>query len=374
MKNQGGHSHLTSKKIIMANNKIRWGLVVFVTAIIIATASSQSYRFTPTHAIIKESHCHTCHSAELQDTYYGDHIPSMPVNYQARFFGDFVGNYYSCYLEENLSDDLFLDSFCQTCHMNTLQFYRFEVSDPYISNFTGNNDAIYGTLDFLNHTNVTTTNDQVVEMILALKTVNPPNATIDVTATIFMVNFSGHQTNSTSFTNSGKLSRSNNLTMRTSNVNADYFYILLMLENWGWNNSGFEVAINGSSDDGNYLFPADEPGNYFLPYDMTGDPFFHTEEYYKAISLDIAFSDFKGANVNNITALEGVNRTDGSGNTTNMNTCYSPGGVCHITQKITSLGSTTGFDGPDGKEGFYMHDMPYTTSSGLCLLCHLNGL
>lgn len=358
----------------MVRTRIKWIIFVVASIIIVTSfANSMAFRFTPTHSILKESYCARCHIQELTDIYNGTHIAAMPRDFQSRFFDDYLMNYYSDFQDTDKPYEQYLDSLCLSCHMNTLQFYRFEVSDPYIFNSFGNNNSVYGAIGFYNSTNVTGISNQVVTANLTLKSLNPPNASIEVTQSILLANFSYHQANATTFSGSSTLSRGDNLLVETSEVYPDYFFIILMLEGYGWNSSGFELELNGTSEDGSYLFSADGPGNYFLPADMSGEPYFHTSDYYLAKRLDMVYYDFRRGRVNNVSAMEGIVTSTRTGDTINGKTCSSQDMMCHIVQKITAMGSTIGFEGPDGREGFYRHDLQYTTSSGNCLLCHING-
>lgn len=359
----------------MIENKAKWGLVIFLLiASLIAVASSHAFRFTPTHSILKESHCHDCHGQELIDISNGTHIPAMPLEHQSRFLYDFIDNYHDIYRTAAKSDHLFLDSLCQSCHMNTLQFYRFELSDPYIFKWIDGNDSIYGDLYLNNHTPTIEIDNQVVEVNLTLMGIEPENASVDVTITVLVENFSQHQGENTSFSGSGSLSSGDHLKVMTPEIYPDYFHVIVILDSPGWNSSRFQLSMTGTSEDTSYYFIASRLGNYFLPRDISGNPYFHTRDYFRTERLDIAYNDFRSARVNNITALAGINTSTDTGVQVNKKTCASPDAVCHITQKTVALGTTIGFDGPDGKEGFYRHEMPYTTSSGLCSLCHLNGL
>lgn len=349
-------------------------------SVVVLGTSAQYFRFVPTHKIVKNVQCFTCHSEELKGLNENTHIKKMP--YENRSIIDYYGLYGDSYRKENKTNTTLLKDACYSCHLSYSRYSKFSLSDPFVfyNKNGGSYDAIYNVLGLwaFNSTDiehVTGNGSNTPGVNLKVESMAPENSSVLATVKLVYANFSGQQANTT-FEKVATLKLGENASLESPPVYGDYFRIVILLDG-AWANLTVNITVNGtnnriepyllafSTTPAFFTLPNDYPENYDAPY-------FHTEGIYKHKRLDSAWRDFKNSTAGNISALEGMNTSvkvwsNGLITWKNSYTCSSPNAMCHINQKAAYIGEISGL--PDG-EAFYKHEMAYSTPS-LCSRCHL---
>lgn len=372
-------------------------IVLLVTAIV---ALSLPFRFYPSHMIVRQVNCISCHAEEFQAIKTGIHIKPMNTAQNNTVY-DYVTLY------ANTSDLAYkaIVAPCYTCHVSYEGYNLFALTDPYIfpaCNTTYNEgnltisealtDAQYGTIvewpypfgnaieEINNDSNAT------VSVQLQLLSLNPSNTSLGSTIMILFANYSGQQTGNISYQNDTTLSQNQSLqTLTTGNMANDYFNIRLILDQGlNFNNATLSLTVNGidnalpqwqcaaSSCSFNITVNGTFGCNagcdiYNIPKDFTGVSYFKTNGTYKTVRLDAIWNAWGMYSVNgNITSSETIDIST-PGGWVSGNTCSTPDGMCHITQETTFLGMSDGYN-PD--KIFYPHKMESVTSKQ-CKVCHL---
>lgn len=354
--------------------------IVLLSAILlsITLASSIYFRPYPTHMIVKQINCFSCHAQELEDLMKGNHI--LPMNtVQNRFFYDYVDIY------GNESKQLrTIEGSCYSCHITYANYHLFGLTDPYayvIGNraYTiGNSahaidiiDAQYGTIIEWPAGNQAVTyfgGNTAVTVELEMLSVWPSNSAVDSTIKLYLANYSGQQNGSTSCDCEEILYQGETHVLKVENISDDYFKIILILDGL-WNNATMNLRIYGTDQgDKSYFITAnnDHPFVYELPFSDTGAYYFKTNGTYKAVRLDYVFGEWINYTINNITTSD-IIRTNSTNGWINTNTCSSQDVMCHINQRATYMGLNNGLN---PEESFYAHRMESITSRQ-CKLCHL---
>lgn len=340
-------------------------------------ASSIPFRFSPTHEIIKQVDCFSCHTTELKDLQMGEHIRRMSTG-QAKVLYDYLALYGNN--SDNLSTLYSLEGPCYSCHITYNKFNLFGLTDPLIINRMENGtnivDAQYGYIikwpEENNFTSINGSNNNnnnaSIHIELEVQSVSPSNFSVDSTIKIMMANYSGGQ-NNTSYDYSQTLNQGENQVIDVSNIN-DYFSVILILDGL-WNGTVVNLRINGT-DKGSesFLISANnnKPFVLQLPFSSNGVYYFKTNGTYRAVRLDYVWEEWKNYPLDKITSSELINVSRGS--TWNSGyTCGSPDGMCHIIQKTTAMGLS---DGMNPSKSLYSHNMEFVTSTQ-CKLCHLKN-
>jgi len=228
--------------------------MIILTVVIIA--SSLPFRFYPTHRIVKEVNCISCHEEELIDLKIGTHIRQMDVT-QKRFLYDYLSLY------GNGSEPVkSIAGPCYSCHVTYENFKKFGLTDPYIytvGNYAytiGNiavsdtiTDAQYGSIiewpssnraiEYFGVGNVAVTTE------LEVLDISPLNATISSDLKIIFSNNSGQQTGSTVCDCAQVLSQGDIHIVTVANAMNDYFSILLLLDG-AWNSTTLRLNVSGT--------------------------------------------------------------------------------------------------------------------------------
>lgn len=344
----------------------------------ITLASSIYFRPYPSHMIVKQINCFSCHAQELKDLMEGSHILQMNA-IQNRFFYDYVDIY------GNVSEPFkTTQGPCYSCHVAYANYYRFGLTDPYayvIGNraYTiGNSahtidilDAQYGTIIEWPAGNQAITHfsgNTAVTIELEILSVQPSNSAVESTIKFSLSNYSGQQNGTISCDCAQTIYQGETQVLKAENIYNDYFNIVLILDGL-WNNATMNLRVYGT-DQGNksYLITANNnhPFVYELPFSDTGAYYFKTSGTYKAVRLDYVFGEWKNYTINNITTSE-IIRTSSTNGWINASTCSSQDAMCHINQRVTYMGLNDGLN-PD--KSFYAHQMESVTSKQ-CKLCHL---
>lgn len=362
--------------------KKRYIMISFVIIISLATiiASSISFRFYPSHMIVRQVNCISCHIDEFEDLKIGIHIRPMDLT-QNKTMYDYIDLY------GNVSGPAYKNLIepCYTCHVAYTNFNLFGLTDPYlysIGNYVYNignmavsetvTNAQYGYIinwpignmatEYLDES---TTN---VTVELEVLDIEPTNVSVDSTIKILFSNYSGQQSGSTTCDCYQPLYKGETQVVIVENVKNDYFNIILLLEGI-WNNATLKLDVIGT-DKGTESFTINvdhPPVIYNIPTDTSGISYFKTNGTYKAERLDIIWTKWRESYVNgNITSSETVQVSTLNG-WVDANTCSSPGGMCHINQKVTYMGMSNGMN---PNRSFYPHRMEFVTSKQ-CKICHL---
>lgn len=351
-------------------------LVIILSAVIIA--SSIPFRFYPTHKIVKQVNCFSCHVNELEDLKEGNHIKMMNTG-QNRTLYDYL------YLYGNNNTVESLEGPCFSCHITYANYQLFGLTDPYayiignyeyaIGNLVYNVDLLdaqYGKIIEWPAGNAGTyfdTGNVAVTVELEVLSVSPSNFSVDSTIKLLLSNYSGQQNGTTSCDCSDTIYEGETHVLRVENIYNDYFKIILILDGL-WNSTAVNVRIYGT-DQGNksYMIIADtHPFVYELPYSDNGMYYFKTNGTYKNVRLDYVMGEWVNYTIKNIATSEIIETSSDSG-WISANTCSSQDVMCHINQKTTSIGLN---DALNASKSFYSHRMEYMTSRQ-CELCHLNN-
>lgn len=341
-------------------------LLLIITVIV----SSLPFRFEPTHRIVKQVFCISCHAEEFEDMKLGTHIKMMsPLQNRAVY--DYVELY------GNVSDQYkTLVGACYSCHLAYENFNEFGLTDPYV--FNGQNGTInaqYGNMiswpwPIGNHTVEYFSSENVaISAELTLLSVEPANATIDSTLKIMLSNYSGQQPINPTCDCNHIISQGDTEVVTVSNITNDYFSIFLLMSG-AWSNATVNLRVYGT-DKGNESFIIavnNSPSLYNIPTDISGVSFFKTSGPYKAARLDAIWTVWKNYSVNgNIASSEIIETNTTNGTWISSYTCSAPDTMCHINQNVTSIGLS---DGMNPEKSFYVHWMEAVTSKQ-CKICHL---
>ncbi len=360
---------------------IFFSLIIFLISII---ASSLPFRFVPTHMIVKQVFCVSCHPDEAKEiSQTGNHLRMMDYT-QTRVFSDYIDLY------GNISQEIeAIDATCYQCHLTFSNYNLFGLTDPYmytVGNYAYNVedivvkanlvDAQYGyvidwpfpfgnrTIEYFNNSNATITAE------LTVTDVSPVNSSIDSTMKIILSNYSGQQIGNTVCDCFQTLSKGDTHVTTVSNMSDDYFNILIFLEGT-WNSSTLNLKVTGI-DKGTQsftIYASNPPVLYNVPRDLMGVSYFKTNGTFKAVRLDAIWNAWTNYSVNgHITSSEDIQVSMG-GKWITKNTCGAPHGMCHINQKATSMGMLNGLN---SSKSFYSHKMQSVTSKN-CKTCHLSG-
>lgn len=355
---------------------------IIMTVLVAIIASSTPFRFYPTHKIVKQVFCISCHEEELEDLKIGRHIRLMDTE-QNKTFYDYINLYV------NMSDPAYkaLIGSCYTCHVAYDSFNLFGLTDPYVYSvgnraYTIGNiavsetiyDAQYGTIiswplpygnravEYYGANNVAITAE------LEVLSVTPSNSTIDSTIKIVLSNYSGQQNGSIVCDCAQTLYQGETHVITVNNIQNDYFNIVLLLDGI-WNSATLNLRVIGT-DKGTESFIINvnnPPIVYEAPKQISGINYFKTNGTYRAVRLDAVWYAWRNLSVNgNITTSDTIQTSSPNG-WTNASTCSAPDGMCHIVQKATSIGMN---DGVNPDNSFYPHKMEFVTSKQ-CKVCHL---
>lgn len=368
--------------------KKRYIIVSFIIIAVLVTiiASSTPFRFYPTHKIVKQVFCISCHAEELEDLKIGRHIRFMD-NDQNKTMYDYINLYV------NASDPAYkaLIGPCYTCHVAYDNFNLFGLTDPYVYSvgnraYTIGNiavsenvyDAQYGSViswpwPYGNRTveyygagngagNITITTE------LEVLSVDPANVSIDSTIKIVLSNYSGQQNGSATCDCVATLNQGDTQVVTVSNIQNDYFSIILLLDGM-WNDASLNLRVNGTDKSTeSFIINVDNPPIiYEVPKQTSGINYFKTNGTYRVVRLDVVWYAWRNVSVNgNITTSDTIQTSSPNGRI-NASTCSTPDGMCHIIQKATYIGMN---DGVNPEKSFYPHRMEFVTSKQ-CKVCHL---
>lgn len=348
-------------------------IFIIIISLVAIIASSIPFRQYPTHMVVKQVNCISCHSYEFEDLKDGYHIRKMDFT-QNRFLYDYVGMY------GNVSDSAYktLVAPCYSCHVTYENYNRFGLTDPYVfGNANIAFDAQYGNIvnwpegyqvgnlavEYFGSGNVAITAE------LEVLSLTPSNSAIDSTMKIILKNYSGQQNVDTVCDCAATLYQGDTHVVSVSNMKNDYFNILLLLGGT-WNNSILNLRVSGT-DKGteSFIINANSPPViYDVPSQISNKSYFKTNGSYKAVRLDYVWTEWKNYTIGNIASSETIET-----NTTNgwviANTCSTPDAWCHINQKATSMGFSDGIN-PD--KSFFTHYMEFVTSKQ-CRICHMKN-
>jgi len=359
-------------------------IVASITAIAIASSTS---RFYPTHEIVRQVFCVSCHAEEFQDLQMGRHIRLMSSE-QNKTLNDYIdlyGNSNTALAATNLMGA------CYTCHVAYQNFNLFGLTDPYVYaagntaiNTVGNmavSQTIYnaqygsiiswpwpygGRIEEYNTGNVAITTE------LNVMSVQPANVAIDSTIKVVLANYSGQQNGSTVCDCANVLHQGDTQVVTVGNIKNDYFSIILLLDG-AWNSTTLNLTVSGT-DKGTESFIINvnnPPVIYEAPVQISGANYFRTNGTYRAVRLDAVWYAWRNVPINgNMTSADIIQTSSLSSPNgwTNASTCSAPDGMCHINQKATFIGMN---DGIDPERSFYPHNMEFVTSKQ-CKVCHLS--
>jgi hypothetical protein len=365
--------------------KKRYIAFFFIIVVIVTImASSSPFRFYPTHKIVKQVFCISCHTEEFEDLKIGRHIRMMSTE-QNKTLYDYISLY------TNASDPNYktLIGSCYTCHVAYENFNLFGLTDPYVYpagnravNTVGNMavsetiyDAQYGTIvswpwpygnravEYYGTGNVAITTE------LSVLSVQPANVAIDSTIKVLLSNYSGQQNGSAGCDCTQILYQGDKQVINVGNIQNDYFSIILLLDG-AWNSTTLNLTVSGT-DKGTESFiinVSNPPIIYEAPKQTSGINYFKTNGTYRAVRLDAIWYAWRNVSVNgNITTSDTIQTSSPNG-WINASTCSAPDSMCHIIQKATYIGMN---DGANPDRSFYPHKMESVTSRQ-CKVCHLS--
>lgn len=343
--------------------------ILLVSSII---ASSGIGRFQPTHMIVKQVFCISCHPDEENDLERGRHVNSMNDT-QNRFLTDYLDQY------GNQSEPIkSVVGPCYTCHVTYQNYQLFGLTDPYVFNDSnGGLSSQYGSIIYWPIDNLSIpgwifdNSNTTITTELEILSIEPVNFSVDSTVKIIMANYSGQQTGNISYDNVQVLNQGDTMVVRVENISQDYFKVIVILDGL-WNSTTVNLRINGTDKSTeSFFFTANiHPFVYEAPFSSNnGAYYFKTNGTYKIIRLDYVWSEWKNYSLGNITTSE-IIQTNNTGGWINASTCSAPDGMCHINQRTTYMGMN---DGVNPDRSFFPHRMRATTSLQ-CKLCHLNRM
>ena len=323
--------------------------------------------------IVKHVNCFSCHAEEFNTLDNGHHIRTMNTT-QNRFLYDYVdiyGNVANSYTS--------LEGTCYACHITYSNFDLFGLTDPYVFNsaVVGNGavelNAQYGNIIPWPGGNAAVeyfgTGNVAITAELEVLSVQPANAAIDSTIKIVLSNFSGQQNGNPTCECVQTLHQGETQVISVSNINDDYFSVILLLQG-AWNNASLNLRISGT-DKGTQSFFIDAnnpPVVYNIPKDISNTSSFKTSGTLKAVRLDYVWAEWRNYAIGNIASSEDI-RTNNTNGWISSGTCSAPDAWCHINQKTTYMGIN---DGSNPDRSFYPHNMQITTTAE-CKICHLAG-
>jgi hypothetical protein len=354
-------------------------MIILSIAII---ASSLPFVFYPTHKIVKEVNCISCHAEEFRDVKLGIHIRPMYITQKKVLY-----DYLSLYGNKSESAYRSLVGPCYSCHVTYGNYKRFGLTDPYIYQagnyaYTIGNIAVseplvnaqYGTIvewpqssgnraiEYFGASNVAITAE------LEVLNVTPSNASINSDLKIILSNYSGQQNGSVVCDCAQTLSLGDKQVITVGNIKDDYFNMVAIFDGT-WSNAAVRLNIIGT-DQGiqSFIINANSPSVvYSIPKDLTGTTYLKTNGSYRAVRLDVVWEVWKNYSVNGNIASSETILTNSTSGWVESNTCSSPDAMCHINQKTTQMGLADGM----GKIGsLYNHEMESVTSKQ-CRICHL---
>jgi len=349
-----------------------WHIIILIVALlsIVAVVSSTPFRLYPTHLIVKQVNCFSCHADEFNDLKEGRHVIRGNATHSRSLY-DYV-DIYGNVSETHKS----LQGPCYSCHITYDNFNLFGLTDPYT--FGDPNESVnaqYGYVISWPSGNKSVeyfdTDNTTIYIELELLDISPLNFSVDSTIKVIFSNYSGQQTGTTIYDSSKTLHKGDIQNITINNVLHDYFSIVLLLDGI-WNNTLINITVNGTdkSTESFSIISSTWPAIYSIPKDVSDKSYFKTDGTYKATRLDYMWYEWRSYSWNSttstITSSEDIQTNSTSGWIT-KNTCLSADVMCHIVQKATYIGLSDGLN-PDGS--FYPHEMEYVTSKQ-CKLCHL---
>jgi hypothetical protein len=378
---------------IMATKKLYLAYSIIAILFTTTVASSLSFVPEPTHEIVKQVNCISCHAEEFNDLKTGTHIKQMGLA-QNKTHYDYVNLY------GNASDPaaINIDATCYTCHVTYENYNLFGLTDPYVSHSGQTNQTLgstiisnavynanYGSIvewpyPYSNVTEeINNASNATVTVQLQLLSIQPASGSLNSRIVLRLDNYSGQQTGNTLY-QSPTQTLSQNQTLQTFtvyNMTNDYFNITLFLnESANFNNATLSLDLNGT-DKGTEVFVINVSGAfncntgcaiYSIPQDLTNASYFKTSGAYKIVRLDAIWNLWQSYPVNgNITSSD-IIQTSSPGGWISANTCSSRDAMCHINQEATFMGMSGGTD-PD--RSFYPHYMESITFKQ-CKICHLD--
>ena len=326
--------------------------VIVVVVVIILSYVTFSYasvgRFAQTHAITAESTCISCHVNELIELNSSQHINRMENE------SIVIDNYFQ-------NGNVDLNGLCYSCH--NLRTWNFGFADPYIS---GNTTAINGIVNWYPEIE-NGLPDQTVSVDVTLDSVIPNTSSLVVEVAIELMNFADHQdiynTTNTTFSS---IKKGETLNVQINDVYGDYYKVHISTRGNVIASSVIvsipnqpDLYINNINSSGvnNYLLPNDYPLQY------SWQEYFHTNGSYTIERMDYVTALMRANHTTNVSFNEIM--SDDFTNTTRY-TCAAPDVMCHINQRIISMGLENEILG----EKYYLHEMSYAI--GTCDYCHFD--
>lgn len=366
------------------NIKKRYIIAFCIAIIVLVTiiASSAPFRFYPTHKIVKQVFCISCHAEEFEDLKIGKHIRPMS-NAQSKTFYDYI----DIYSNANDTNAKTLMTPCYTCHVAYGNYNMFGLTDPYVYSvgnraYTIGNiavsetvyDAQYGTIiswpwPIGNRTSeYSNTSNATITVELEVLSIEPANASIISEIKIMLSNYSGQQNGSVSCDCITTLYQGDTQVMIVENIKDDYFNIILILDGV-WNSSSLNLTVRGiDKGDQSFIINVNNPPViYEMPKQELGINYFKTNGTYRSVRLDTIWYAWRNLSVNGNITTSDIIQTSSPIGWINASTCSAPDGMCHISQKVTYIGMN---DGVNPDRSFYPHQMEFTTSKQ-CKVCHL---
>lgn len=352
-------------------------IIVFSIAAVVASFQFRQY---PSHMIVKQVNCFSCHIDEFEDLKYGDHIRMMDRT-QNRTLYDYIGLYGNNDTISNTTRAL--EGSCYSCHITYAKYYQFGLTDPFayvtgkktyildnLTNTINLTDSQYGYIikwpagnrstTYFNGTNAS------LHIELEVLDVSPVNSSVESTVKVIFANYSGQQIGNISC-NCTEVNGT--MILNFANIAEDYFKIIVVLDGT-WNNTLVNLRVNGTDKGSESFFITanTQPFVYELPLSATGVYYFKTNGTYKAVRLDYVMGEWINYTMENITTSD-IIETNSSNGWIGANTCSSPNAMCHINQRVTYMGLSNGMN---QDKSFYTHQMEFTTSKQ-CDICHLNN-
>jgi hypothetical protein len=377
----------------MAIKKLYVAYVIIAILSTIIAATSLPGRFEPTHIIVRQVNCISCHAEEFNDLKIGFHIKPMGLA-QNRTLYDYASLY------ANASDPVYkaMVAPCYTCHVTYENYNLFGLTDPYVFYSGQNNqtignmtianavyDAQYGSMVEWPYSNgnmveeINNASNATIAVQLQLLSIQPADASLNSDIMLQFANYSGQQGGNTSYQPPTQtLSQNQTLqTLTVDNMTNDYFNITLIFdESQDFNNATLSLSLDGT-DKGIEVFVINVNGTYHcnaacaiysIPKDLTAVNYFKTNGAYKTVRLDAVWNAWRSYPVNgNITSSDTMQTSSPNG-WISANTCSSRDGMCHINQEATSIGMS---DGIDPERSLYPHYMEFVTTKQ-CKICHLD--
>ncbi|MCL7411833.1 MAG: hypothetical protein M8350_08560 [Methanosarcinaceae archaeon] len=320
-------------------------VVVVITLFYITLSYASVGRFNQTHSIVAESTCISCHIDELIELNSSQHIYRMEK--ESIVIDSYVLNY-----------DADINGLCYSCH--NLRVWDFGFVDPYIS---GNTTAINGIVNWYPEIE-NGLPDQTVSVDVTLASVLPNTSSVVIEVAIEFMNFADHQdiynTTNTVFRS---IQEGETINVQINNVYGDYYKVYVSTIG-NTTSSSLIVSIPDQPD----LYIYSIGTNYYLlpndfPLQYSWREYFHTNGSYTVKRMDNTFALMRANHTTKISSNEMM--YDNFTNTSRY-TCAAPDTMCHINQKITSMGLKNENLG----EKYYLHEMSYAT--GTCDYCHFN--